>query len=54
MIKEVLKTGLYFEQLYLDWTNNYLTLEKFAHDYKMTLEEAKKRLILVEKYITKM
>lgn len=43
-MEKVLNAGLYFEQLYLDWTNNYLTLEKFANDYKMTLEEAGKKI----------
>ena len=28
------------EAMYLDWFNNYLTIEKFANDYNMTIKQA--------------
>ena len=30
------------ERLYLDWFNNFLTIERFAEYYNMTVEQAKK------------
>jgi len=33
-------TSDYIEMLYLDYFNNYLTVEKFASDYGMPIEDA--------------
>ena len=30
------------ERLYLDWFNNFLTIERFAEYYNMTVEHAEK------------
>ena len=30
------------ERLYLDWFNNFLTIERFAEYYNMTVEQAEK------------
>lgn len=28
------------EAIYLDWVNDYLTIERFAEDYQLTVSEA--------------
>lgn len=30
-----------FSKMYLDWLNNYLTIERFAEDYDITVKAAK-------------
>ena len=37
-------SGIWKESLiavYLDWVNNYLTLQHFADDYELTLQQAR-------------
>ena len=39
--------------VYLDWVNNYLTTEKFAEDYELTIDEARQLIEMVAKCMTK-
>jgi hypothetical protein len=34
------KTADHFQELYLDWFNNFLTLARFAEYYELSIEEA--------------
>lgn len=36
----------YLDEVYLDWVNNYLTVEKFAEDHGLTAEEGKRLIDL--------
>jgi len=39
----------YLADLYLDWVNNFLTLERFAEYYGLDEEDAKQLLVLAKK-----
>lgn len=38
------KTGTYFQNLYLDYFNNFLTLDCFAEHYGMTRKKAEQAI----------
>lgn len=45
-IEEGILYAKYIEDIYLDYFNNYLSIDKFALDYACTYEEAKKIIAL--------
>lgn len=38
----------YLEELYLDWINNYITIDKFAEHNGITHEQATKLIVLMQ------
>lgn len=45
----VTKAGDYFQSIYLEYVNDYLTIAKFALDKGITEEEAKEKIALGRK-----
>jgi hypothetical protein len=43
------QAATHFQQLYLDWVNNFLTVERFAEYYGLDTNEAEKQILIGRK-----
>jgi CO dehydrogenase/acetyl-CoA synthase beta subunit len=48
-MKKIIYLGDYLADLYLDWVNNFLTIEKFSEYYGLEEDDAKKLLEVAKK-----
>lgn len=37
------------ENIYLDWVNNYLTIEKFSENYSMNMKDAQELVAILQR-----